>query len=764
MLGPDAFTLASIIESAEDAIIAKTLDAVITLWNPGAERLFGYAAREVLGRPITVLFPADRLSEEDEFQRRIRAGERVEHFETVRLRKDGSPVSVSVTLSPIRDRHGRIVGISKFARDITLQKRLEGQRRAQEELLRITLASIADAVITTDTEGRVTFVNPVGEALTGWSGAAAAGEPLERVFHIVNERTGQPAPNPVRRVLSDGIIVGLANHTVLVARDGTRRPIDDSAAPIHDDRGQLFGTVLVFRDVTARRRTEADLQRLAAIVESSDDAIVSKTLDGIVTSWNAGAERTFGYPAAEMLGRSITLLFPADRLAEEADLLARIARGERVEHFETVRIRRDGGRIQVSVTLSPLRDTDGEIVGASKIVRDISERVRLVAQERHARAEAEHANRLKDEFLATLSHELRTPLTSIYGWTRMLQTGQLAPERASHALEVIMRNARAQLDLITELLDVSRITMGRVNLDVRSLDFAEIVRAAVDGIRPASTAKDLTLELICEPGTPPVTGDPERLQQVVWNLVTNAVKFSHRSGRIEIRVHRSGPTVDLTVRDSGIGIAPDVLPHVFDRFRQADSSTTRAYGGLGLGLSIVRHIVELHGGTVAATSEGVGRGASFTVRLPLAEGAPPALPTAAEVDTLRPTVLAGVTIVVVEDELDTLELVATVLRHAGAVVTTASSVADAMTLTRRARPDVIVADLAMPGEGGFELLDRLRHLSEPERARIPVLALSAYTRDLDRTRAAGFAAYLTKPVEPSALVRVVADLLGAGQA
>jgi PAS domain S-box-containing protein len=735
MLRSDPLTLASIIASAEDAIITKTLDAVITLWNPAAERLFGYAAPEVIGRPITLLFPADRLGEEDEFQRRIRAGERVEHFQTVRLRKDGSPVHVSVTLSPLRDPDGQIVGISKFARDITNQKRLEAQRRAQEELLRITLASIADGVITTDTEGQVTFLNSVAEALTGWSRAAAAGEPLEGVLHIVNEKTGQPAPNPVRRVLSEGVIVGLANHTVLIARDGTRRPIDDSAAPIHDDRGQLFGTVLVFRDVTGRRRIEADLQRLAAIVEFSDDAIVSKTLDGVVTSWNAGAERMFGYPATEMVGRSITLLFPDDRLAEEADFLARIGRGERVEHFETVRIRRDGERIQVSVTLSPLRDADGEIVGASKIARDISERVRLLEQERQARAEAEQANRLKDEFLATLSHELRTPLSSIYGWTRMLQTGQLAPERTSHALEVIARNAQAQRDLITELLDVSRITMGRVSLNLRPVDLAEIVRAAVDGVRPASTARDLALEVMCEPGTPPVTGDPDRLQQVVWNLVTNAVKFSHRSGRIEIRVRHLGPTVDLTVRDTGIGIAPDVLPHVFDRFRQADSSTTRAYGGLGLGLSIVRHIVELHGGTVAATSEGVGQGASFTVRLPAAEGVPQAPSVRVEVATLRPTALQGATIVVVEDELDTLELVATVLRHAGAVVTTASSVADAMTVVRREQADVIVADLAMPGEGGFELLGHLRRLPDRERARIPVLALSAYTRDLDRNRA-----------------------------
>jgi PAS domain S-box-containing protein len=335
-----------------------------------------------VGRSITVLFPPDRVAEEAEFQRRIAAGQRVEHFETVRIRKNGSHIDISVTLSPILDETGRPAAISKIARDITARKRAENRLRAHENLLRITLASIGDAVINTDNAGRVTFMNPVGERLTGWSDGEARGRPLQDVFRIVNEKTGQGVENPATRALRDGIIVGLANHTLLIARDGTRRPIDDSAAPIHDDDGRIFGTVLVFRDVSARRATEHGLQQLAAIVASSDDAIVGKTVDGIVTSWNAGAERIFGYSAAEMLGRPITVLFPPDRLGEEADLMARVGRGERVEHFDTVRVRKTGEPIHVSVTLSSVRNEDGEIVGLSKSARDITERLELIARER----------------------------------------------------------------------------------------------------------------------------------------------------------------------------------------------------------------------------------------------------------------------------------------------------------------------------------------------------------------------------------------------
>ena len=751
----DAATLAAIIESSGDAIVTKTLDGIVTSWNPAAEQIFGYPAREMVGRSITTIFPPDRLSEEAEFQRRIMAGQRVEHFETLRVTKHGAVIDVSVNLSPIRATDGRILGISKIARDISAQKAAEARLRAHERLLHITLASIGDAVVTTDTSGRVTFLNPVAERLTGWPLAEAMGRELLEVMHLVNERTGRAAENPAARVLREGTVVGLANHTAIIARDGTRRPIEDSGAPITDEHGRLFGAVMVFHDITERRAVERDLQRLASIVASSDDAIVGKTVEGIITSWNAGAERIFGYPAAEVIGRPITLLFPADRAAEEAMFLEAIARGEQIAHFETIRIRKDGRRISVSVTLSPIRDEDGAVVGVSKIARDITEEVELRAREGAAYRQAAEANRVKDEFLATLSHELRTPLGSIFGWIRMLQAGHLDADRTRHALTVMERNCRAQMALISDLLDMSRVVTGRIRLDLRSVDLAEVVRTALDGARPTALAK--SIEIVFQPSAdvPRVAADPERMQQVVWNLVSNAVKFTDTGGRVEVRVERANGGARLRVTDTGIGIAPDLLPHIFDAFRQADSSATRSHGGLGLGLAIVRQLVELHGGAVAATSEGLGRGTTFTVTLPSAVAplAPvSARPPAGAAVGGRP--LAGARIVVVDDDADSRDLVATVFRGAGASVAAAGSVPEAMRVIADQRPVLVVTDLGMPAHGGIELIGLVRALRDPALAATPMVALTAYagSPDEERARNAGFDVFLTKPVEPAELI------------
>ncbi|HEY2991326.1 MAG TPA: PAS domain S-box protein [Methylomirabilota bacterium] len=758
----DAATLAAIIESSGDAIVTKTLDGIVTSWNPAAEQIFGYPAREMVGRSITTLFPPDRLGEETEFQRRMLAGQRVDHFETVRVTKDGALIDVSVNLSPIRAADGRILGISKIARDISARKAAEARLRAHERLLHITLASIGDAVVTTDTPGRVTFLNPVAERLTGWPLAEGMGREVLEVMRLVNERTGRPAENPVVRVLREGIVVGLANHTAIIARDGTRRPIEDSGAPIVDEHGRLFGAVLVFHDITARRAIERDLQRLASIVASSDDAIVGKTTEGIITSWNAGAERIFGYPAAEVVGRPITVLLPPDRAAEEIMFLEAIARGEQISHFETVRIRKDGRRISVSVTLSPIRDEDGAVVGISKIARDITEGVELRAREGEAYRQAAEANRVKDEFLATLSHELRTPLGSIFGWIRMLQAGHLDGDRTRHALTVMERNCRAQMALISDLLDMSRVVTGRIRLDLRSVDLAEVVRTALDGARPTALAKSIEIAFQPAAGVPRVAADPERMQQVVWNLLSNAVKFTDTGGRVEVGVERADAGARLWVTDTGIGIAPDLLPHIFDAFRQADSSATRTHGGLGLGLAIVRQLVELHGGTVAATSDGPGHGTTFTVTLPSAVAhlaqvsARPPAPT-----EVGGQPLAGARIVVVDDDPDSRDLVATVFRGAGAAVAAAESVPEAMRFIVEQRPALVVTDLGMPAHGGIELIALVRALRDPTLAATPMVALTAYagSPDEERVRNAGFDVFLTKPVEPAELISAAARAL-----
>src|SRR5258705_2842040 len=365
-------------------------------------------------------------------------------------------------------------------------------------------------------------------------------------------------------------------------------------------------------------------ERLAAIVDSSDDAIVSKTLDGIITSWNRAAARIFGWTAEEAVGRHLALIIPPERPPEEDGVLARLRRGERIEHFDTVRVAKDGHRIDVSLTVSPLLDSRGVIVGASKIARDVTERRRLEAErddlldrERKAREAAEAANRAKDDFLATISHELRTALTSSLGWARLIQSAGLDAESIARAARIIVQNAATQAQLVDDMLDMSRVVTGRLRLDFEACDLGAVISAAIETVRPVAEAKGVALSPVLDADATPIVGAADRLQQVVWNLLTNAVKFTPAGGAVDVILRHSGGSAEIVVRDNGEGIAPGVLPHVFERFRQEDSSTTRAHGGLGLGLSLVQYLVEQHGGHVHAASPGKGQGACFTVTLPL---------------------------------------------------------------------------------------------------------------------------------------------------
>jgi PAS domain S-box-containing protein len=358
---------------------------------------------------------------------------------------------------------------------------------------------------------------------------------------------------------------------------------------------------------TARDETAA---RLASIVESSDDAIVSKDLNGYISSWNAAAERMFGYTQNEIVGKHITTIIPVERQAEEDHVLNEIRQGRRVDHFETVRCRKDGSLIDVSLTISPIYASDGHIIGASKIARDITEQKRL-------REAAADASRAKDEFLATLSHELRTPLNTVLGYTHMLQSGTLQPAVLEKALEAISRNAEALTRLVNDVLDASRIVTGKMHLNLERCDLAAVVRGAVETIEPAISAKGQHLRLELADGMI-VTGDADRLRQVMWNLLSNAAKFTPVGGAITVRGEVRQDSVLLEVADTGSGISADALPRIFERFWQVDSTHTRGFGGLGLGLSLVRHFVELHGGIVAAHSEGLGKGARFVIELPRA--------------------------------------------------------------------------------------------------------------------------------------------------
>jgi len=744
------------------------------------------------------------------------------------------------------------------------------------EWWRITLASIGDAVIATDAQGRVAFLNSVAESLTGWRQAEAQGRPLQEVFVIVNEITGARAADPVARVLQTGHVIGLANSTVLISKTGRNLPIDDSASPIRDENGGLIGVVLIFRDITERRRTEATRSYLAAIVESSDDAIIGKTLEGVITSWNKGAEKVFGYTAQEAIGRSITMLIPPDRLDEEEEILEKLKRGERIDHYETFRVRKDNSTIAISLSVSPIKDTNGQTIGASKIARDITEKRRaeealriaeeqlrlitdsmaasvtrcsrdlryvwvspgyarwlrrrpeeiegrlikdvigaegyeiirphiervlaghnqdyealvsyeghgsrwihavdvptkddlgfvngwvavvtdltdrkrmeqerehLLERERDARGHAEEASRLKDEFLATISHELRTPLNAILGWSRLLRAGGLGEKQFEMALQTIDRNAKTQAELIEDLLDVSRIISGKLRLDVRQVMVASVIESAVTSVSPSAEAKGVRLQTILDPNAGPVSGDAGRLQQVVWNLLSNAIKFTPRGGRVQIRVERINSHIEITVSDTGQGIKPEFLPYVFDRFRQAEGGTTRQHAGLGLGLAIVRHLVELHGGTVTADSPGEDKGATFIVRLPVMgvqvrqdqeERIHSRAETNGSVVLDHVPNLTGVRVLIVDDDADTRSLLRAVLEQCGAEVRDAGSARLGLNEVKEWKPSVVVSDIGMPEEDGYRFIQNLRNWERQMGTWTPAVALTAYARAEDRLRA-----------------------------
>jgi PAS domain S-box-containing protein len=510
--------------------------------------------------------------------------------------------------------------------------------------------------------------------------------------------------------------------------------------------------------------------RLAAIVESSDDAIISKNLNGIITSWNRGAERIFGYTADETVGKPITMIAAHGREKEMAKIIAEIRADRRVDHFETVRRRKDGREINVSLTVSPIRDPDGRIIGASKIARDISDRIAvqneresLLEAERAARAEADRANRMKDEFLSTVSHEIRTPLNAILGWAQILRTGKVPPKDFEQGLEIIERNSRAQAQLIEDLLDMSRIITGRIRLDVQRVDLAAIIESALTSLRPAAQGRGIELEPVLDRSTPSVNGDPVRLNQVVWNLLSNAIKFTPQGGSVKIILDHGGGNARIVVADSGQGIDPNFLPYVFDRFRQGDSSTRRQYGGLGLGLAIVKQLVELHGGQVRAESPGLGQGATFSITLPIKA------PTDVEYDPVstadlddRPSILAGLRVLVVDDDGDARALVERILRGSQADVTTAASAREAVNRLREERPDVLLSDIGMPEEDGYDLIRKVRSLDAGEGGAVPAAALTAFARSEDRRRAlmAGYQTHVAKPIEPAELLAVVASLAG----
>ena len=590
----------------------------------------------------------------------------------------------------------------------------------------------------------------------------------EYIGHHIAEFHADPA-------VIDDMLDRLKNHEFvqnyaarLRCKDGSIRHVLVDSSVLWEN-GRFVHTRCFTRDVTQQWQADLESRRLSAIVESSNDAIVSKNLDGIVTSWNGAAERMFGYSAAEIVGQPITKIIPRERESEEREILDRIRRAEKVELFESVRRRKNGKLIDVSLSISPILDRSGKVTGASKIARDIterkqieSEREALLKSEREARSVAEQAARSRDEFLGLVSHELRTPLNGMLGWAQYLKSQPLSTSVAE-GIDAIERGARTQATLIEDLLDMNRIASGQLALDIATVDLASVIEAAVANLRPAAKSKQIDLQLLLHPTRLYVTGDATRLQQVVWNLLSNAVKFTPNGGSIDVILRQTESHAEVIVKDTGMGIAPDFLPYVFDRFRQADGSTTRAHGGLGLGLSIAKHIVELHGGTVRAESAGKGHGAALVVLLPLARVATETSSGQHSLVTDVPLYggidLTGVKILLVDDDGESRLVIERILSHAHAIVSTGESANEALAILASEKIDVLISDIGMPEMDGYEFIRIVREDLHLSASALPAVALTAYAGWEDRTRAmlAGFQMHISKPVEPKELLATIAN-------
>jgi hypothetical protein len=670
------------------------------------------------------------------------------------------------------------------------RKSIGGGKELQEseDRFRILVESVRDyAIFMLDPEGRVLTWNAGAERFKGYRADEIIGQHFS-VFYTDEARNRQWPEHELQVAKKQGTF---EDEGWRVRKDGTLFWANVVITTLRNRAGELIGFAKVTRDLSQRRAHEEELrrseERFRLLIEGvSEYAIFMLDPNGRVATWNSGAERIKGYTASEIVGQHFSIFYPAevkDSGWPDHELQVAAEKGSFVD--TGWRVRKDGTTFWANVTITALRDESGRLIGYAKLTRDLTETKRVEAMElanqqreemldaeRSARIAAQRAARLKDEFLATLSHELRTPLNAILGWTQILlrDDSPKGPDEQKRAVEVIHRNARAQVQLIDDLLDLSRIMTGKLRLELQQISFASVVEAALDSALPTASAKDIRLKAILGASRDIVSADGARLQQVVWNLLSNAIKFTPKGGQVQVLLQRVNSHVELSVSDTGIGIPSSYLPHVFDRFSQRDSSTTRSFGGLGLGLAICKQIVELHGGSIRAASEGEGKGATFFVDLPLSivqledERAPRVHPTAESqfAESLSLPRLEGVHVFSVDDEPDARELLRDVLADRGATVTSFGSAEEALAALKTTKPSVLVCDIGMPKMDGYQLIRTLR-AEEPRGERIPALALTAFARADDRKRSllAGYQAHLAKPFDVGELILVIANLTGS---
>ena len=654
-----------------------------------------------------------------------------------------------------------------------------------EERFRLLVESVVDyAIFILDPQGNVLTWNSGAKRIKGYGAEEIIGQHFSRFYPSEAVQRGWP-----EHELQQAAMVGrFEDEGWRVRKDGSQFWANVVISALKSESGQLYGFAKITRDLTDRKAHEEALrrseERLRLFMEAvTDYAIFMLDANGYVLTWNPGAQRIKGYLPAEIIGQHFSRFYPPEIIESgwpEYELQEAAEKG----HFrdEGWRLRKDGSRFWADVVITALRDQAGQLHGFAKITRDLTERKRAEALEEHgarreelldaersARIEAQRVALSKDEFVATLSHELRTPLNAILGWAQVLRrSNALKAEDLQRGTDAIERNARAQVQLIDELLDLSSILAGRIRMDVQPLILADIVQGVIESAEPVAQVKGIRLEKILDPQAGRVSGDPARLQQIVWNLLSNAIKFTPKGGRVQVLLGRVNSHVELTVSDTGIGIAAGFLPHVFDRFTQQNSSASRSHGGLGLGLAIAKQLVELHGGTLRAKSPGEGGGASFVVKLPLIVATPaqhesggfhPTQSAALETQTLLPR-LDGVRALVVDDEPDARDLVRRVLEEHGAVVSTVASGEQALGALEAEPPDVLLSDIGMPGMDGYQLMRSVRASGSGHR-RVPAIALTAFARGEDRKKAllAGYQSHLAKPFDIAELVIVVAGLV-----
>jgi PAS domain S-box-containing protein len=759
------------VENSPLAVIEWDNDFRVSRWAPSAERLFGWEAHEVMGKRVSdwdLVFPDDLEAVFEVGYRQRQAKERHGVSRNRNYTKNGKVLHCEWYNSTLYDTDGHLVSILSLVLDVTASKHIEQALRESEEQYRLLFESNPHAMWVYDLETlKFLAVNDSSIDRYGYS---------REEFLSMTIRDIRP-PEDVEALSA---YLSSPNADLDHAGEWRHRKKDGGVINVEItshrlDFGGRSAEFVLANDITERKRAEEALResedRYRDLVDNSHELMCTHDLEGRVISVNPWAAHILGYPQEALIGLNVR----AGLTPEYRDQFEEYIKAIKENGFARgiMQVKTASGETRLWEYYNTLRTEGVETPIVRGMAHDVTERRQALAREKEARLEAEAANRLKDEFLSTLSHELRTPLTAIIGWSKLLMQGDVDPEKQPLALETIVRNAQAQGQLINDLLEVSRIITGKLHLTFRPCQLQPVIEAAIESIRPTAEAKGIKLKALFEPRAGLVSGDADRLQQVVWNLLSNAIKFTPTGGVVQVRFQRANSHLEIVVSDSGEGIKPDFLPHVFERFRQADGSTTRAHGGLGLGLAIVRHLVELHGGSVRAESEGEKQGATFTVKLPLwipddqksVVDAHPKQSATLDLTRSEPSSdLIGVRVLVVDDEEDARELISTMLGRYGAVVQTASSTTEALDFLESWNPSVLIADIGMQGEDGYALIRKVRALPG-ETGAIPALALTAYARIEDRLRAlsAGFQVHMSKPIDSAQLALRVSNLAKRGE-